>query len=85
MVSGHENKGSFICQNVERAIKEAQVNLRKSLKQQEIYYNMKRRVLEIKVGDKVLLESHFLSLKALKQVAKFRPKFVGPYEFLDVR
>ena len=70
--------------DVERAIKEAQANLRKSHKQQEIYYNMERRVLEIKVVDKVLLESHFLSLKAIKQVAKFRPKFVGPYEVLGV-
>ena len=78
MVLVPENKDPFICQDVERAIKEAQANLRKLLKQKEIYYNMKRRVLEIKVGDKVLLESHFLSSKALKRVAKFGTKFVGP-------
>ena len=37
------------------------------------------------MGDKVLLQSHFLSSKALKQAAKFGPKFVGPYEVSEVR
>ena len=73
-----------MCQNVEKAIKEAQAHLKKSHKHQDIYYNMKLRVLEIKVGDKVLLESHFLSSKALKGVAKFGPKFVVLHEVLEV-
>ena len=46
---------------------------------------MKRRVLDFKVGDKVLLESNILSSKAIKRVAKFGPKFFGPYEVLEIR
>ena len=38
----------------------------------------------MKVGDMVLLETHFLSSKAHKRVAKFEPKFVGPYEAVKV-
>ena len=65
-----ENKGYFMCQNVEKTIKAAQANLGKFHKQQEIYYNMNRRVLDIKVGERVLLESHFFKLKSFKMNRK---------------
>ena len=42
-------------------------------------------MLDIKVNDKVLLESHILSSKALKRVAKFGPKIVDLHEVLAVR
>lgn len=46
---------------------------------------MRRRELEIKVGEIVLLEKYWLSSSRQKRVAKFDPKFDGPYEVLEVR
>ena len=45
---------------------------------------MRRRIIHVKVGDMVLLETHFLSSKAHKNVAKFGPKFVSPYKVIKV-
>ena len=45
---------------------------------------MRRRLIDVNVGDMVLLETHFSSSKACKKVAKFGPKLVGPYEVVKV-
>lgn len=59
MVSGVE--GEFMCQNVEKLVKKTQVQIGKAQKGQALYYDMRRRELDIKVGDFNLVEKHWLS------------------------
>ncbi|GFX69473.1 uncharacterized protein TNCV_380421 [Trichonephila clavipes] len=49
------------------------------------YYSKRRRDVRIKVNDWVLLKTHPLSSAAQKVVAKFKPKFEGPYRVLEVK
>ncbi|GFY16846.1 uncharacterized protein TNCV_4338471 [Trichonephila clavipes] len=51
----------------------------------EKYYNRRRRDVQIKVNDLVLIAAHPLSSATRKVVAKFKPKFEGPYRVLDVK
>ncbi|GFX40311.1 uncharacterized protein TNCV_4319441 [Trichonephila clavipes] len=51
----------------------------------EKYYNRRRRDLQIKVIDWVLVAKHPLSSATRKVVAKFKPNFEGPYRVLDVK
>ncbi|GFU89356.1 uncharacterized protein TNCV_1783381 [Trichonephila clavipes] len=44
----------------------------------------RRRDVNIKVNDWVLEETHLISSKTKKVVAKFKPKFEGPYRVLSV-
>lgn len=46
---------------------------------------MRRRQLDVKVGDFVLMEKHRLSSRRQKRVAKFGPKFVGSFKVLEMR
>ncbi|GFX06336.1 uncharacterized protein TNCV_505551 [Trichonephila clavipes] len=48
-------------------------------------YNQRRRDVRIKVNDWILLKTHPLSSAAQKVVAKFKPKFEGPYRVLEVK
>ncbi|GFU70984.1 uncharacterized protein TNCV_3350071 [Trichonephila clavipes] len=48
------------------------------------YYNKRRRDVQIKVNDWVLLQTHPLSLTVKKIAAKLKPKFEDPYRVLDV-
>ncbi|GFW00247.1 uncharacterized protein TNCV_4354441 [Trichonephila clavipes] len=49
------------------------------------YYYRKRREVNIKVNDLVLVQTHFISAAGRKVVGKFMPKFEGPYRVLEVR
>ncbi|GFS99947.1 uncharacterized protein TNCV_4196321 [Trichonephila clavipes] len=49
------------------------------------YYDRRRRDVQIKVNDWVLVKTHPLSSAAQKGVAKFKPKFEGPYRVLEVK
>ncbi|GFS72333.1 uncharacterized protein TNCV_1827361 [Trichonephila clavipes] len=51
----------------------------------EKYYNWKRREVNIKVNDLVLVQTHFISAAGRRVVGKFIPKFEGPYKVLEVR
>ncbi|GFW37577.1 uncharacterized protein TNCV_861821 [Trichonephila clavipes] len=51
----------------------------------EKYYNRKRREVNIKVNDLVLVQTHFISAAGRGVVGKFMPKFEGPYTVLEVR
>ncbi|GFY32823.1 uncharacterized protein TNCV_4024471 [Trichonephila clavipes] len=51
----------------------------------EKYYNRKRREINIKVNDLVLVQTHFISAAGRRVVGKFMPKFEGPYRVLEVR
>ncbi|GFW30814.1 uncharacterized protein TNCV_4089341 [Trichonephila clavipes] len=50
----------------------------------EKYYNRHKRDVQIKMNDWVLVATHPLSSATRKVVAKFKPKFEGPYRVLDV-
>ncbi|GFV75771.1 uncharacterized protein TNCV_1756991 [Trichonephila clavipes] len=49
------------------------------------YYNRCRRDVQIKANDWVWVAPHHLSSATRKEVAKFKPKFEGPYRVLDVK
>lgn len=53
MISGSVDEN--IVQDIDRLMKEAQVQRGKVQEKQALYYNMRRRVLEINVGDFALL------------------------------
>ncbi|GFU15703.1 uncharacterized protein TNCV_1269211 [Trichonephila clavipes] len=59
--------------------------MRKQHKHWEKYYNRKRREVNIKVNDLVLVQTHFISAAGRRVVGKFMPKFEGPYRVLEVR
>lgn len=82
------SKNKFMCmqivQDVDKLVREAQAEIGKAQKWQALYYNMHRREMEIKVGDFVLLEKHWISSWRQKRVAKFGPKFVSKIKVLEV-
>ncbi|GFW07066.1 uncharacterized protein TNCV_3692621 [Trichonephila clavipes] len=49
------------------------------------YYNRKRREVNIKVNDLVLVQTHFISAAGRLVVRKFLSKFEGPFRVLEVR
>ncbi|GFU42979.1 uncharacterized protein TNCV_3141221 [Trichonephila clavipes] len=75
----------YVGRNIEKLFVEARQNMRKQHKTWEKYYNPKRREVNIKVNDLVLVQTHFISAAGRKVVGKFMPKFEGPYRVLEVR
>ncbi|GFV77770.1 hypothetical protein TNCV_1575181 [Trichonephila clavipes] len=49
------------------------------------YYDKRRRDVQIKVNDWVLVKTYPLSSVAQNVVAKFKPKFEDPYRVLEVK
>ncbi|GFT75031.1 uncharacterized protein TNCV_2244191 [Trichonephila clavipes] len=75
----------YVGGNIEKLFDEARQNMRKQHKTWEKYYNRKRREVNIKVNDLVLVQTHFMSAAGRRVVGKFMPKFEGPYRVLEVR
>ncbi|GFX90490.1 uncharacterized protein TNCV_4334941 [Trichonephila clavipes] len=75
----------YVGRNIEKLFVEARQNMRKQHKNWEKYYNRKRREVNIKVNDLVLVQTHFISAAGRRVVGKFMPKFEGPYRVLEVR
>ncbi|GFV74762.1 transposon Ty3-I Gag-Pol polyprotein [Trichonephila clavipes] len=75
----------YVGRNIEKLFDEARQNMRKQHKNWEKYYNRKRREVNIKVNDLVLVQTHFISAAGRRVVGKFMPKFKGPYRVLEVR
>ncbi|GFV17479.1 uncharacterized protein TNCV_4323451 [Trichonephila clavipes] len=75
----------YVGRNIEKLFVEARQNMRKQHKTWEKYYNRKRREVNIKVNDLVLVQTHFMSAAGRRVVGKFMPKFEGPYRVLEVR
>ncbi|GFS80031.1 uncharacterized protein TNCV_2988221 [Trichonephila clavipes] len=71
--------------NIEKLFVEARQNMRKQHKTWEKYYNRKRREVNIKVNDLVLVQTHFISAAFRRVVGKFMPKFEGPCRVLEFR
>ncbi|GFV67465.1 uncharacterized protein TNCV_4621461 [Trichonephila clavipes] len=59
--------------------------MRKRHKTWEKYYNRKRREVNIKVNDLILVQTHFISAAGRRVVGKFMLKFEGPYRVLEVQ
>ncbi|GFW13404.1 uncharacterized protein TNCV_1879061 [Trichonephila clavipes] len=75
----------YVGGNIEKLFDEARQNTRKQHKTWEKYYNRKRREVNIKVNDLVLVQTHFMSAAGRRVVGKFMPKFEGPYRMLEAR
>ncbi|GFV97250.1 hypothetical protein TNCV_155671 [Trichonephila clavipes] len=73
----------YVGRNTEKLFEEARQNMRKQHKTWEKYYNRKRREVNIKVNDLVLVQTHFISAAGRRVVGKFMPKFEGPYRVLE--
>ncbi|GFS97211.1 uncharacterized protein TNCV_715631 [Trichonephila clavipes] len=69
----------FAVGDIERLFEEARRNAKAKHEKWEKYYNRRRRDVQIKVNDWVLIETHPLSSATKKAVAKLKPKFEGPY------
>ncbi|GFU75003.1 retrovirus-related Pol polyprotein from transposon 297 [Trichonephila clavipes] len=69
----------------ERLFEEARRNTKDKHEKWEKYYNRRRHDVQIKVNDWVLIATHPLSSATRKVVAKFKPKFEGPYRVLDAK
>ncbi|GFW36681.1 uncharacterized protein TNCV_1956811 [Trichonephila clavipes] len=75
----------FVVGDIERLFEEARRNTKAKHEKWEKYYNRHRRDAQIKVNYCVLIATHPLSSAIRKVVAKFKPKFEGPYRVLDVK
>ncbi|GFW81671.1 uncharacterized protein TNCV_2883451 [Trichonephila clavipes] len=75
----------YVGGNIEKLFDEARQNRLKQNKTWGKYYNRKRREVNIKVNDLVLVQTHFMSAAGRRVVGKFMPKFEGPYRVLEVR
>ncbi|GFU62211.1 uncharacterized protein TNCV_2474421 [Trichonephila clavipes] len=75
----------FAVGDIERLLEEARRNTETKQEKWKKYYNRRRRDVQIKVNDWVLVATHPLSSATRKVVAKFKPKFEGPYRVLDVK
>ncbi|GFV67262.1 uncharacterized protein TNCV_3670171 [Trichonephila clavipes] len=74
----------YVGRNIEKLFDNARRNRRKQHKHWEKYYNRKRREVNIKVNDLVLVQTHFISAAGRRVVGKCMPKFEGPYRVLEV-
>ncbi|GFW70907.1 uncharacterized protein TNCV_2865021 [Trichonephila clavipes] len=75
----------FAVGDIEKLFEEARRNTETKHENWKTYYNRRRRDAQIKVNDWVLVATHPLSSATRKVVAKFKPKFEGPYRVLDVK
>ncbi|GFT39796.1 uncharacterized protein TNCV_4869521 [Trichonephila clavipes] len=75
----------FAVGDIETFFDEARRNTKAKHEKWEKCYNRRRRDVQIKVNDWVLIPTHPLSSATKKVVAKFKPKFEGPYGVLKVK
>ncbi|GFU97085.1 uncharacterized protein TNCV_3347311 [Trichonephila clavipes] len=75
----------FVVGDIERLFEETRRNTKAKHEKGEKYYYRRRRDVQIKVNDSVLIATHPLSSATRKVLAKFKPKFEGPYSVLDVK
>ncbi|GFX50910.1 retrovirus-related Pol polyprotein from transposon 17.6 [Trichonephila clavipes] len=75
----------FAVGNIERLFEEARRNTEPKHGNWKKYYNRRWRDVQIKVNDWVLVATHPLNSATRKVVARFKPKFEGPYRVLDIK
>ncbi|GFW39629.1 uncharacterized protein TNCV_3188001 [Trichonephila clavipes] len=71
--------------DIERLFEEARRKTETKQEKWKKYYNRRRHDVQIKVNDWVLVATHPLISATRKVVAKFKPKFEGPYRVLHVK
>ncbi|GFS92650.1 uncharacterized protein TNCV_1160951 [Trichonephila clavipes] len=79
------DSAEYVGGNIEKLFDEARQNMQRQHKTWEKYYNRKRRMVNIKVNNFVLVQRHFISAAGRRVVGKFMPKFEGPYRVLTVQ
>ncbi|GFX20696.1 hypothetical protein TNCV_77541 [Trichonephila clavipes] len=75
----------FALGDIEKLFDEARRNTKAKNEKWANYFDSRRHDVQIKVNDWVLVKTHPLSSAAQKVVAKFKPKFQGPYRVLKVK
>ncbi|GFW54046.1 uncharacterized protein TNCV_3828541 [Trichonephila clavipes] len=81
----HTDGTEFAVGDIERLFEEDRRNTKTKHEKREKDYNRRRHDVQIKVNDWVLVATHPLRSATRKVVAKFKPKFEGPYKVLDVK
>ena len=76
----NENVSNFV-QRLSDVWKVARQNLEKSVQLQKKYFDQKRRAVQYKVGDQVLLSTTNLRMRNVP--AKLQRRFVGPFAIVD--
>lgn len=79
------NKENLISNNIQDILEEAKLNMKKAQERQRHYYNLRRRKTEFHIGQEILKQLHHLSCAAESFVAKFAPKFDGPFKIKDIK
>lgn len=59
--------------------------MEKTLEKKTLYYNIRSRDFKVKIDDLVLLGKHWSFSRRQKSLAKFLPKFVDPFNVLELR
>ena len=62
---------------------QAKNNLQKAQERQKRYADKKRRPLELKAGDEVLLSTKYLNVSGVGPSHKFGPLYIGPFRILE--
>ncbi|GFW58686.1 uncharacterized protein TNCV_378691 [Trichonephila clavipes] len=75
----------FAVGDIEKLFDEARRNTKAKHEKWAKFYDRRRRDVQIKINNWVLAKTHPLSSAAQKVVAKFKPKFEGPYRVLEVK
>ncbi|GFU84044.1 retrovirus-related Pol polyprotein from transposon 17.6 [Trichonephila clavipes] len=75
----------FAVGDIERLFDEAKRSTKTKHEKWAKYYDTRRRDVQVKVNDWVLIKIHHLSSATKKVVAKLKPKLEGPYRMLEVK
>ncbi|GFX28895.1 uncharacterized protein TNCV_4251341 [Trichonephila clavipes] len=75
----------FAIGDIGRLFEEARRNTKTKHEKWEKYYNRRRRDVQTKVNDSVLVATHPLNSATIKVVAEFNSTFESPYRVLDVK
>ncbi|GFT39756.1 retrovirus-related Pol polyprotein from transposon gypsy [Trichonephila clavipes] len=75
----------FAVVDIERLFDEARRSTKAKHEKWAKYYDRRRRDVQVKVNDWVLIKTHPLSSATKKVVAKLKPKFESPYRVLEVK
>ncbi|GFV61350.1 uncharacterized protein TNCV_445661 [Trichonephila clavipes] len=75
----------FAVGDIEKLFEEARLNTKAKHEKWGKYHNRRRRNVQIKVNDWVLVATHPLRSATRKVEPNFKPKFEGPYRVLGVK
>lgn len=73
-----DSKNNLACQDLNKRVNDAQVQVNKAQRRQPLYYNSKRREMEFNF--RTLLEKLWFGSHREKKMAKIWPKFVSPFK-----